>query len=55
MFESIEIRAVKNGYLIVVSNDEGDVNEYIQDTPRKVTKFVRDMMNAKVATDKETV
>jgi hypothetical protein len=54
MFESIDIRLVANGYVIAVTDDEGDVSEHICDTPRKVTKFVRDRMTAKVEADKVT-
>ena len=47
LFESIEIRKVKNGIIITVRNDEED-NEYVYDTDRKALKFVKDLLDAQV-------
>jgi hypothetical protein len=49
MFDSIEIRKVKNGVIVTLRNDEED-SEYIYDTDRKALKFVKDILENK---DKE--
>lgn len=41
MFESIEFKKVKNGFVVTVHTDESD-DEYIFDTLRKVMKFIKD-------------
>lgn len=43
--ESIEIRRVANGYVIVV-NDEEDSREYVFDTHRRVMKFIKEYFDA---------
>jgi hypothetical protein len=45
-FESIELRQVKNG-IIVVLRTEDDENEYVFDTSRKALKFVKELLEAK--------
>lgn len=46
MFESIEIRRVANGFVVDVTVD-GEMQEYVFDTPRKAIKFVREFVDAK--------
>jgi hypothetical protein len=46
-FESIELRQVKNG-IIVVLRTEDDENEYVFDTSRKALKFVKELLEAKI-------
>jgi hypothetical protein len=46
MFESIEIRKVKNGVIVTLRSDDEDA-EYIYDTDRKALKFVKDMLENK--------
>jgi hypothetical protein len=46
MFESIEIRKVKNGVIVTLRNDEED-QEYVYDTDRKALKFVKDLLDNK--------
>lgn len=57
MFESIEIRKVKNGVIVTLRTDDEDA-EYVYDTDRKALKFVKDMLetssNSK-ARDKQPV
>lgn len=48
MFESIELRKVENGVIIVLRDEEGDEKEYVFDTHRKALKFVKDLLEAKV-------
>lgn len=46
MFESIEIRKVENGVIVVLRTDDED-REYVFDTDRKALKFIKDMLEAK--------
>lgn len=45
MFESIEIRKVKNGVIVTLRTDDEDA-EYVYDTDRKAIKFVKDMLES---------
>lgn len=46
MFESIEIRKVKNGVIVTLRTDDED-EEYVYDTDRKAIKFIKDMLDSK--------
>lgn len=46
MYESIEIRKVKNGVIVTLRTDDED-QEYVYDTDRKAMKFVKDMLETK--------
>lgn len=46
MFESIEIRKVKNGVIVTLRADDEDA-EYVYDTDRKALKFVKDMLDSR--------
>lgn len=46
MFESIEIRKVKNGVIVTLRTDDEDA-EYVYDTDRKAIKFIKDMLESK--------
>jgi hypothetical protein len=46
MFESIEIRKVKNGVIVTLRTDDED-SEYVYDTDRKAIKFIKDMLESK--------
>ncbi len=48
MFESIELRKVENGVIIVLRTEEEE-KEYVFDTHRKALKFVKDLLEAKVS------
>jgi hypothetical protein len=48
MFESIEIRKVTNGYIVIL-NTEDETQEYVFDTSRKAIKFIREYVETKVA------
>ena len=50
MFESIEIRKVRNGVIVTVrtENSEED-DEYVYDTDRKALKFVKDLLETKIS------
>lgn len=46
MYESIEIRKVKNGVIVTLRTEDED-QEYVYDTDRKAMKFVKDMLESK--------
>lgn len=46
MFESIEIRKVTNGYIVIL-NTEDETKEFVFDTSRKAIKFVREYVDTK--------
>lgn len=54
MFESIEIRKVRNGVIVTLRSDEED-QEYVYDTDRKAIKFVKDLLDLKTKEQRETV
>lgn len=41
MFEHLEIRKVANGFVLAVTNEEGETVEFIYDTPRKLMNAIR--------------
>ena len=47
MFESIEIRKVKNGVIVTLRSDDDEDQEYVYDTDRKAIKFVKDLLDIK--------
>jgi hypothetical protein len=47
LFESIEIRKVRNGVIVTLRSDEDEDQEYVYDTDRKAIKFVKDLLDAK--------
>ena len=47
MFESIEIRKVKNGVIVTLRSDDEEDQEYVYDTDRKAIKFVKDLLDVK--------
>lgn len=46
MFESIELRKVKNGVIVTLRNEDED-QEYVYDTDRKALKFIKDLLETK--------
>lgn len=51
MLESLDIRVAKNGFIVTVIID-GDSEEHIFETERRLMKFVRDMLRTYVPSDK---
>jgi hypothetical protein len=45
IFESIEIRKVKNGVIVTLRTDDED-SEYVYDSDRKAIKFIKDMLES---------
>lgn len=45
MFESIEIRKVANGFILVVRTDDED-REYVYDTSRKAMRVIKQYLEA---------
>ena len=43
MFESIEIRKVKNGVIVTLRSEDED-SEYVYDTDRKALKFIKELL-----------
>ena len=49
MFESIELRKVENGIVILIRDDENNEKEVVYDTDRKALKFIKELLETKVA------
>jgi len=49
MFDSIEIRKVINGFVVILTTPDDDTKEYVFDTSRKAIKFIKEYVEAKVA------
>ena len=47
MFESIEVRRVANGFILVITTED-DTKEYVYDTSRKTLRVLKEYMEAKV-------
>jgi hypothetical protein len=47
LFESIEIRKVRNGVIVTVRSEEDQDQEYVYDSDRKAIKFVKDLLETK--------
>jgi hypothetical protein len=47
MFDSIEIRKVKNGVIVTLRNIDDDDAEYVYDTDRKAIKFIKELLDHK--------
>jgi len=45
--ESIEIRKVSNGFVVLVVDAESETNEFVFDTYRKVLKFIKEYLDVK--------
>jgi hypothetical protein len=48
-FESIEIRRVKNGIILVI-HTEDDVVEYVYDSSRKAVRIIKQLLESKNVT-----
>ena len=48
MFDSIEIRKVTNGFVVIL-NQEDETREYVFDSSRKAIRFIKEYVEAKVA------
>jgi hypothetical protein len=46
MFESIEVRRVENGFILVITNEDS-TKEYVYDTSRKALRVLKEYMEAK--------
>ena len=47
LFESIEIRKVKNGVIVTLRSEEDQDQEYVYDRDSKALKFVKDLLENK--------
>ena len=48
MFESIEIRKVSNGFIVILNTGD-ESKEFVFDTNRKAIKFIREYVEGKVS------
>ena len=48
MFDSIEIRKVTNGFVVIL-NQEDLTSEYVFDSSRKAIRFIKEYVETKVA------
>jgi hypothetical protein len=51
MFESIEIRKVKNGFIVVVTSED-DTNEYVYDSSRKTLRILKQYLDPSAKEEK---
>ena len=49
MFESIEIRKAANGFILSITDNEGDVKEYVYDTARKAMRVLKQYLDPRGA------
>ena len=49
MFDSIEIRKVTNGFVVILNTPDDETKEYVFDSSRKAVRFIKDYVEAKVA------
>ena len=47
MFESFEVRKVANGFILVLTTEDGDTKEFVYDTSRKLMRVLRQYLDAK--------
>jgi hypothetical protein len=47
MFESIEIRKVANGFIVVIVGADGETREYVYDTSRKAMRALKQYLDAR--------
>ena len=47
MFESFEVRKVANGYILVLTTEDGDTKEFVYDTSRKLMRVLKQYLDAK--------
>jgi hypothetical protein len=45
MFESIEIRKAANGFILAITNEQGETNEYVYDTARKAMRVLKQYLD----------
>lgn len=50
MFESLEIRRVANGFILVVNTEE-EAREFVYDTERKLLRVVKQYLGERVSKD----
>lgn len=48
MFDSIEIRKVRNGVIVTLHTEDDEAIEYVYDTDRKAIKFIKELLDKPV-------
>lgn len=51
MFESMDIRKVENGFVVLVHDQMGEQKEYIFENDRRLLRFIKPMLGEKVAAE----
>jgi len=49
MFESLEVRNVKNGVIVTLTDNDGGTSEYVFDTTRKALRFIKQIIEGNKA------
>lgn len=52
MSNSIEIRPAKNGVILVLRDEDGEDVEYVYDSPRKMLKVLKELLDKDTLTTK---
>ena len=47
IFESIEIRQVRNGVIVTLRSEDDADEEYVYDSDRKAIKFIKELLEVK--------
>ena len=45
-FETVEIRRATNGYILIVTDEDGEPREYVYDTSRKLMRVLKPMLES---------
>ena len=45
-FESVEIRKATNGFILIVTVNDGEAKEYVYDTSRKLMRVLKPMLES---------
>jgi hypothetical protein len=54
MFDSIEIRKVRNGVIVTLHTEDDEAIEYVYDTDRKAIKFIKDLLDSQADKNRKT-
>lgn len=53
MFESIEIRKVENGFILVINEANEEAKEYVYDSSRKAIRVIKQYLDPKNKADSD--
>jgi hypothetical protein len=43
-FETVEIRRATNGFILIITDEDGDPKEYVYDTSRKLMRVLKPIL-----------